>query len=116
EIFGFGFRPSEIGRGVAFVGSQDTAARSRLHNSARYSPVILTGAGQNRVAHRVRTSHWPSAKRCTANSGGKVAVAGYRIERSMGCENAASQNMFLNISKCYLNILFVSLIHNSPTS
>jgi hypothetical protein len=75
--------------------------------------VILTGAGQNRVAHRVRTSHWASAKRCTANSGGKVAVAGYRIERSMGCENAASQNMFLNISKCYLNILFV-LFHLRP--
>src|SRR5215831_407133 len=35
--------------------------------------------------------------------------AGYGIELSMGCEN---QNMFLNISKCYLNILFVSLFHN----
>src|SRR5215469_11220539 len=31
--------------------------------------------------------------------------AGYDIELSMGCENTASQNMFLNISKCYLNIL-----------
>ena len=34
------------------------------------------------------------------------------MELSMGCENTASQNMFLNISKCYLNILFVPLIHN----
>src|SRR5215467_15334150 len=42
--------------------------------------------------------------------------AGYGIELSMGCENTASQNMFLNISKCYLNILFVSLIHDPSTT
>src|SRR5262245_22225279 len=42
--------------------------------------------------------------------------AGYDIELPMGCENTASQNMFLNISKCYLNILFVSLIPNVSTT
>src|SRR5215813_3714893 len=38
--------------------------------------------------------------------------AGYGMELSMWCENTASQNMFLNISKCYLNILFVLFLYD----
>src|SRR5262249_46310485 len=48
---------------------------------------------------------------------GQVAVLGRIRHRTLHrCENTASQNMFLNISKCYLNIFFVSLIHNPSTT